>query len=186
MNQTILDVIIYIFDIWQYFFFGKFLFGIFFMVYFLLYIFLLYLFFGIFFVVFALLYIFCCVFFLVYLCFIFFVVYFLLYTCCSICFCCIFLWRPWFFFFQNKMYIQCEQWITIAPMQLKSWREQACKKYTTQTIPQKIYHKRYTTKNIHQSQWLVLRKFGSDRFICAYACTIMQYATIALEHVEIV
>ena len=48
------------------------------------------------------------------------------------------------------MYIQCEQWITIAPMQLKSWREQACKKYTTQTIPQKIYNKKYTTKNIPQ------------------------------------
>jgi hypothetical protein len=54
------------------------------------------------------------------------------------------------YFFQNKMYIQCEQWITIAPMQLKSWREQAYKKYTTQTIPQKIYNKKYTTKNIPQ------------------------------------
>ena len=65
------------------------------------------------------------------------------------------LWLPWIIF-QNKMYIQSEQWITIAPMQLKSWREQAYKKYTTQNIPQKkiqqkLYHKKYTTKNIQQS-----------------------------------
>ena len=59
------------------------------------------------------------------------------------------LWLPWIIF-QNKMYIQSEQWITIAPMQLKSWREQAYKKYTTQNIPQKKIQQNYTTKNIPQ------------------------------------
>ena len=66
------------------------------------------------------------------------------------------LWLPCIIF-QNKMYIQSEQWITMAPMQLKSWREQAYKKYTTQNIPQKkiqqkLYHKKYTTTNIQEKK----------------------------------
>jgi len=36
------------------------------------------------------------------------------------------LWPPWIIFL-SKMYIQCEQLITIALMQLKLWREQAYK-----------------------------------------------------------
>ena len=68
------------------------------------------------------------------------------------------LWLPCIIF-QNKMYIQSEQWITMAPMQLKSWREQAYKKYTTQNIPQKkiqqkLYHKKYTTTNIQEKKIL--------------------------------